>query len=328
MNPESATHVSPPIEIGGAFEPPIPPESSNSLTTLIGAAEARIHDDSLEYSMSNRRLGIASGLFRALKLKHPPTAKHCLRVALGCSVFATRLGLDDRTREQIEIAALLHDIGKLGVPDQILNKPGRLSQTEYEIVEHHLLFGIHILESFCTDQTVLDIIRYSSTWFDGTRPTGSKFAGEKLPLGSRIIAIQNAFDAMTTDMVYRKALPRERAMAELFENAPNQFDPKLVSEFFNAQESEAAELQSQIVRRWAEMSTEYADDMWSFKGAAVQDNTNVQSIFQQRLLESMQDGIIFVDTSARIMVWNSGTHKLTGLSERKCAPQTVAAQDH
>lgn len=328
MNSDTAASAS---RVSTPFEAPIPPDASPALQTLLGSGSA-LQDNSLEARLSNNRLGVASSLFRALKLKHPPTAKHSLRVALGCSVFATHLQLDDRTREQIEIAALLHDIGKLGVPDQILNKPDRLDSKEYQIIDQHLTFAVHILDSFCDDQTILDIVRYSGSWFDGSRPENSEFSGEGLPIGSRILAIQNAFDAMTTDMVYRQALPRDRAIAELFENTPTQFDPKLVSAFCEVNGNANAQLQSEIVRRWVDMSTQDADGFWAFEGAVTQLATNSQTIFQQRLLESMQDGVIFVDTSARIMVWNRGAEELTGLSKesvhhKEWQPQIIDLRD-
>ena len=234
MDSPTASPVGPePFPVGvSAFEAPIPPDASPALTALV--ANEVPCANTLDSRLSASRLGVASSLFRALRLKHPPTANHCLRVALGCSVFASFLKLDDITREQLEIAALLHDIGKLGVPDQILNKPDRLDANEYQIMERHLAYAVHMLETFCDDQMILDIVRYSSAWYDGSRPQGCDISGDALPMGARILAIQNAFDAMTTDMVYRHALPRDRAIAELFENTPTQFDPKLVSAFCEA----------------------------------------------------------------------------------------------
>lgn len=333
MDTEAINQFSPGAYVSGlsAFEPPIPADASPALASLVGK-EAIPAASELEERLAQSRLGVVSSLFRALRLKHPPTAKHCLRVALGCSVFASYLKLDDKTREQIEIAALLHDIGKLGVPDQILNKPDRLDANEYQVMEQHMLFAVHILESFCDDQTILDIVRYSSTWYDGSRPAGCDIKGDALPIGARILAIQNAYDAMTTDLVYRQALPRDRAIAELFENSPTQFDPKLVSSFCEVNSDASSHLQSEVVRRWVQMSNESADGLWSFTTPINQGGNDSQTIFQQRLLESMHDGVIFVDMSARIMVWNRGAEELTGLSKesvhhKQWQPQIVDMRD-
>lgn len=295
------------------FEAPVPPGTSNALSALVGV-ENSPESDAFDAKLVGGRLGVASSLYRALSLKHPATAKHCLRVALGCSVFANFLQLDDKSREQLEIAALLHDIGKLGVPDKILNKPGRLAPDEFEIMDRHLPFAVHIIESFCSDPTILDIVRYSGTWFDGSKPLGSEIAGEALPLGARILAIQNAFDAMTTDLVYRTALPRSEAISELFANSPTQFDPNLVTAFCKANNDSTSRFRSQMIRRWVEMSDESADQLWSLATPLHQDHGH-QSVFQQQLLESMQDGVLFVDMSARIVVWNRGAEELTGLSK-------------
>lgn len=316
MNTETAKPNGSTIKLGSAFEAPIPSQASDSLRALISGHEwIHVEDDARDDALAVQRLGVASGLFRALKLKHPPSARHSLRVAVGCSVFASTLGLDEVTRERLEVAALMHDVGKLGVPDVILNKSVPLSEEEFEVMDQHVMFGLHILESCCTDHEVLEMIRESATWFDGSRPNGSALSGEDIPLGARILSIQDAFDAMTTDTVYRQALSRDRAIAELFEHAPSQFDPKLVAAFYEAHNDCTSEFESVIVRRWVDLATEDADNMWSLRGAVTMENSTTQTIFQKRLLESMHDGVIFVDTSGRIMVWNQGAQALTGLSK-------------
>lgn len=313
------------------FEVPIAHQASPSLTALL-APDVADAVDSLEGQLLKSRLGVASSLFRALRLKHPPTAKHSIRVALGCSIFADHLGLDVKTREQVEISALLHDIGKIGIPDQLLNKADRLDTSEYEVMVQHVPFAIHILESFCDDQTIIDNVQYAGHWYDGSRPYGSSIGGDSIPLGARLIAIQNAFDAMTTDTVYRQALNRERAISELFENTPTQFDPKLVAAFCEVHRGETAQHQTDFVRRWVEDSNEGADILWSFGKTVNQVTTDAQTIFQQRLLESMHDGVLFIDASARIMVWNRGAEYLTGLSKESIhhklwQPQIIDLRD-
>lgn len=312
------------------FHAPIPPDASPGFLALA----APENNDSVAFhdQLTLGRLGVASSLFRALRLKHPPTAKHCLRVALGCSVFCSYLRLDEKTREQIEIAALLHDIGKLAVPEQILNKPDRLDADEYQVMERHLRFGVHILESFCEDPIVLDIVLHSGTWYDGTRPMGCGVMGDDLPLGARILAIQNAYDAMTTDVVYRDALSHDRAISELFENTPTQFDPKLVSAYSNLTADSDSQHKGEAVRRWVEMSNQDADGLWSLAAPLSPITTNPQTIFQQRLLQSMHDGVAFVDLSERILVWNRGAEELTGLSmeslhHKRWQPQIIDMRD-
>src|SRR5688572_29080234 len=193
------------------IEPAPPPES------LLDSAELR-----LENQLVQVRLGIGSGLFAALRAKHAPTAHHSLRVALGCSAWGTMLGMPDGDRDELELAALLHDIGKIGVPDTILMKPSPLTSDEYHIVERHRQVGADILRSCCTSANVLRIVQHAGAWYDGSREL-HELTGDELPLGSRLVAILDAYDAMTSDQVYRRALSRERALAELFECAGTQF---------------------------------------------------------------------------------------------------------
>lgn len=105
------------------------------------------------------RLGIASSLYTALRSKHAPTAAHALRVALGCSCFALEMDLPDEVCDVVEMAALLHDIGKIGIPDRILQKPGRLTSDEVTIMDRHIRIGLEILESCCASQPVLDAVQ-------------------------------------------------------------------------------------------------------------------------------------------------------------------------
>src|SRR5690606_17837687 len=126
--------------------------------------------------------------------------------------------------------ALLHDIGKIGVPDHILSKASKLNEEEVAAMEKHRFYGLEILRQCCASPELLAIVRYAPAWYDGSKP-GFDRAGEDLPLGARMVAVLDAFDAMTTDRVYRRALSRERALAELFACAGTQFDLRLVKNF-------------------------------------------------------------------------------------------------
>ena len=203
----------------------------------------------LENQLIQVRLGIASSLFAALRAKHAPTAHHSLRVALSASAWGAVLGLSDADRDELEVASLLHDLGKIGVSEAILLKPSRLTPEEYLVVERHRHVGAEILRSCCASQKVLEIVEHTGAWFDGSRE-GYNLRGEQLPLGARIIAIIDAFDAMTSDQVYRRAMSRERALAELFEFAGTQFDPRLVQEFCSYVNTDQVKLQSVVARNW------------------------------------------------------------------------------
>ena len=208
---------------------------SSLLKTLDGNPQANAlatptAEDRHELHLVRARLGVASSLFVALRSKHPPTASHSLRVALAVSSWALAIEAPEDLCNVVEIAALLHDIGKIGVPDHVLMKPGRLSGEELLLMERHRQLGSEIISSCCTSPAILDTVLYAPAWFDGRRH-GFDRSGQDLPIGSRMIAIVDAFDAMTTDHVYRRAMSRERALAELFETSGTQFDPDLVKQF-------------------------------------------------------------------------------------------------
>src|SRR5262245_33240383 len=183
--------------------------------------------DTDEAQLVGARLGVASSLFSALRCKHAPTASHSLRVALNCSSWAFAVGMHERDRDELEIGALLHDVGKIGAPDRILLKPGPLASDEARLMSQYRRSGVEIMASCCMSPTVLDIIEQSARWFDGSHPMGG-LAGRELLTSARMLAIVDAFDSMTCDQIYRRAMPRERALHELFRHAGVQFDPDLV----------------------------------------------------------------------------------------------------
>ena len=292
---------------------------------------------SLEYQdqLVRARLGMASSLYVALRAKHAPTAFHSLRVAFGCSSWALQLDLQEPTRDEWEVAALLHDIGKIGVPDRILSKPQRLDREEMATMNRHRVLGEQILASCCVSQEVLAIVRYAPAWYDGSR-TGFDRCGLELPLGARAISILDAFDAMTTDQVYRRAMSRERAIAELFACAGTQFDPELVERFCALLTTDQAKLTTDLSHRWLnELSADQSNALWnchSASGLAWQQQATVDALFHQKLLDSMHDGVVFIDTNLQILLWNRAAERLTAISaasvlHRLWAPQIIGLRD-
>ena len=283
------------------------------------SSEAPDNLDSAELALENKlvqvRLGIASGLFSALRAKHAPTAHHSLRVALSCSAWSAMLGMNDGDRDDLEVASLLHDIGKIGVPDPILLKPAPLTRDEYQVVERHRQVGADILGCCCTSSAVLQIVQNAGAWFDGSREL-QELTGDALPIGSRMVAIVDAFDAMTTDQVYRRALSRERALAELFDHAGTQFDPRLVQDFCGYVNADPLKLQSVVARRWLKdlQSAESESFLWQLSSARpASAAAKTENLFYRKLLESMHDAVLFIDSSLKIMLWNRAAERLTGI---------------
>jgi diguanylate cyclase (GGDEF)-like protein/PAS domain S-box-containing protein len=285
-----------------------------------------------ENRLAQVRLGMASSLFAALRAKNGPTASHSLRVAMGCSSWSMLLDLPDEQRDEIEVAALLHDIGKIGIPDHILLKPGRLGPEEYATVERHRLIGADILRSCCASPNVLSIVQLAGGWYNGARETFAVH-GEQLPVGARIVSIVDAFDAMTTDQVYRRAMSRERALAELFEHAGTQFDPQLVKDFCGYISSDQVKLQGTVARRWLkDLQSDTSNRLWRMSAAPTTPIDTIDSVFQQKLLDSMNDAVIFVDHTLRILLWNRAAERLTGIpassiEDKQWSPSLVSLRD-
>lgn len=279
------------------------------------------------------RLGVAGSLFTALRCRYAATANHSLRVALNCSGWAACMELDRKVRDQIEVAALLHDIGVIGVPDQVLLKPGPLDADETYVFEQSRRMSIEILRTCCAEPTVLEIVENIGAWYDGSRK-GSRLAGMHIPLGSRMIAVAEAFDAMTADQVFRRAISQERALRELFGCAGKQFDPELVRQFAEFQSGEPMQFRREAARRWLHsLDPETANAFWEMNTQLSPAPRSEQTrMFETRLLDNMHDAVIFIDAGLRIVHWNHGAERLTGITaasicQRSWAPSLLSLQN-
>jgi putative nucleotidyltransferase with HDIG domain len=169
-------------------------------------------------------------LASALDARDPYTAGHSGRVSEISCAIARSLQVDRQTFERIRIGALLHDIGKIGISDQILQKPGKLTVEEFDIIKLHPTIGRRILEGVNGFESYLDSVELHHENWDGTGyPRG--LSEESVPLAARIIHVADAYDAMTSDRPYRRGMTHRKAMSILAECAGTQFDPTLVAEF-------------------------------------------------------------------------------------------------
>ncbi len=173
-------------------------------------------------------------LAAAVEAKDPYTEGHLHRLEEYASQISSALNLPARTQHVNRIGALLHDIGKIGIPEAILNKPGKLTPEEFAIIKEHPEIGERICSPLSFGADVGPIVRgHHERWDGGGYPDG--LAGEAIPLGARIVAVADAFDAMTTDRPYRKALALEKAWEILREGAGKQWDAAVVEAFASAQ---------------------------------------------------------------------------------------------
>lgn len=169
-------------------------------------------------------------LLSALKCKDDYTWGHSLRVAYFCVSVGKEMNLNPDELYELEVSALFHDLGKIGVPDAVLKKPSRLTDEEFLEMKLHPTKSFEILQDFPIFSKMATNAKYHHERFDGRGyPEGLK--AEAIPLFSRIILIADTFDAMTSTRPYRKGLPFEVAFAELREFAGTQFDPEVVEKF-------------------------------------------------------------------------------------------------
>ncbi len=175
-------------------------------------------------------LGTVRALSAAIDAKDPYTRGHSGRVVKYCQMIAAGLGYSESETEVIKIAAYLHDIGKIGIDEQILLKPYKLNTHEYDLVKRHASISAKILTRVAFLQRMIPIVRHHHEHYDG-RGYPHGLSGEDIPIGARIICVADSFDAMISDRPYRPALSTRQAFDELRRCSGSQFDPQIVDIF-------------------------------------------------------------------------------------------------
>ena len=169
-------------------------------------------------------------LVEALNAKDPNTYGHSERVSIYSLMLAEKMGLSSEEIDDIAIASYLHDIGKIGIPEAILNKPGRLTTEEFELIKSHPRLSCKIIAQIPNLTHIASMVKHHHERFDGAGyPDGLR--GDQIPLGSKIIAIADSFDAMTSLRSYRSAFEVREALDEIKRCAGGQFDPDLAEIF-------------------------------------------------------------------------------------------------
>ena len=186
-------------------------------------------------------LGLVRRLVSVLDAREHETEVHSLRVAEYALRLAAEIDLPPGQRTDLKFGALLHDIGKIGVPDAVLLKPGPLTDEEWEQVRRHPMIGFQILRDFTFLENAARIVLYHQERFDGSGyPFG--LAGDAIPIGARLFAIVDTFDAMTTDRPYRAAVTYDDVVRELTDQRGVQFDPDFVDAFLRVPADEWARI--------------------------------------------------------------------------------------
>ena len=202
---------------------------TSTLNELFREADDNMYREKLHRSR-HTRTAIVTALLKALEVRDFITEGHGDRMQVWAAELAAGLNLSERRVNDIKLLAQFHDIGKVGIPDRLLFKPGLLTPEEHMEVQRHADIGYRIAQSISDLIPIADFILKHHEWWNGSGyPIGLK--GEEIPLECRILAIVDAYDAMTSDRPYRKALQADAALAELRQQAGSQFDPELTAIF-------------------------------------------------------------------------------------------------
>jgi diguanylate cyclase (GGDEF)-like protein len=204
----------------------------------------RLADERMYANKRSRSTGAGSQagevLLRTMSAKQPELDEHSSKVGELAAMVARRLGLTGEALDEVARAAQLHDIGKVGIPDAILNKRTPLSEEEWEFVRNHTILGERILHGAPALRPVARLVRASHERWDGSGYP-DRFRGEEIPLGARIVSVCDAYEAMTSERAYRAAVPNETACQELRRCAGGQFDPAVVDAFLGVIDAGADE---------------------------------------------------------------------------------------
>jgi len=215
-----------------------------SLQDMNKTLEAKVRERTRQLDEKNHELRTAyiqtiRALAEAIDAKDAYTRGHSERVAVYASRIARKMKLETPLIERVYFAGLLHDVGKIGIPDAIITKPNRLSDEEYEEIKRHPEIGAKILEPVEFLRQIVPCVRHHHEWFDGSdRGYPERLISHSIPLPSRIILVADTAEAMTSDRPYRKGLPLNRVTTELKKFSGSQFDPVVVDAFLGLLDEE------------------------------------------------------------------------------------------
>ena len=181
-------------------------------------------------------LNAVTSLAYALEAKDRYTSGHSQRVAETSVSTAKELGMPRDSIEKIRLAGLIHDIGKIGVRESVLNKPGKLTDEEFQHIQYHCEKGEHILNPIVEDEEILKAVRHHNERYDG-KGYPDRLKGKQIPLGARILAVADTYDAMTSERPYREAMSDETACAEIKRCKDTQFDLKVADAFLRTRKA-------------------------------------------------------------------------------------------
>lgn len=207
-------------------------QDSKLLSSIANETAIYLENSTLFSDARGMMMGLLHALTSAVDAKDPYTCGHSQRVALFGREIALRAGVREPLVERVYMAGLLHDVGKIGVPEEVLRKPGKLTDEEFAQMKQHVVIGARILKDVKQVHDLIPGVLYHHERYDG-KGYPHNLAGQDIPLVARILCVADCFDAMTSNRTYRKALPIEVALMEIRRCAGTQFDPVLADAFLS-----------------------------------------------------------------------------------------------
>jgi diguanylate cyclase (GGDEF)-like protein/putative nucleotidyltransferase with HDIG domain/PAS domain S-box-containing protein len=275
-------------------------------------------NDSLHGAISRN---VLRSLLSALHHRDENTILHSRRVALLSVGIAKYLGWTEVQLKMLEVAALLHDIGKIGVPDHILFKPGKLSADEAELMALHHNIAIDVLQACRVHKEVLDIVLQSHLHYNGAND-GYRRIGSDMHQGARILAVADAYESLISQQVYRKGKSHKEALKILMDAAGAQFDGNVVLSLSRWVDTEGLPFEGK--RASADRNAEWTQ---SLTQEEIQEANSLCHIFSYLyLLESLYDGFYMVDADQRFVIWNCGAERLLGYSPHAMTNHTWSSR--
>lgn len=279
------------------------------LMALSSAAERDLRSGSPQMTLEGVvSKAVLRRLLGALNYRDAATLRHSRRVALLCVGLAQHLGWEGRHLRILEVAALLHDVGKIGVPDNVLYKPGKLSEEEADLFEIHHAIGINVLQACRVDPEVLRIVDQANCASVNSLNTGPTI--REVHIGARILAVADAYESLCTDKVYRGAKSHDQIMQILMSESNKQFDGNVVSSLANWVQQDGLPFAAQTVELH-----EHGKNQPHFELDEVAEAMALCQIFSYLYaIESLYDGFHLIDCERRFCVWNRGAERLVGRS--------------
>lgn len=286
-----------------------PMDSSRILLSMMALARQGelAHQDGPNSLDSVVARPVLKRLISALNFRDAATLQHSRRVALLSVGMAQQLGWDGRHLRVLEVAGLLHDVGKIGVPDNILLKPGKLSAEEAELMSLHYNIGADVLQACRLDKEVVQIVLDSHAYYDAHIDDAQR-TGADIHLGARILAVADAYDSLTHDQVFRTRKSHDEAMDILHGDAGTKFDGNVVAALDRWVEKDGVD--------YIKSDGHSADDVDSSAPQSLEASLEAGSLCHifayLYILESLYDGFYVLDSDLRFAVWSSGAEQLLG----------------